>query len=87
MGLDPDGPVDGEAAGPEGAALGQLEPQPLEPRRLRAGVTAVERVARCDDSVTYCNCKLVGIQYSAKRRRLGCVISRPDSKFRPSSVF
>ena len=56
MGLDPDGPVDGEAAGSEGAALGQLEPQPLEPRRLRAGVTAVERVARCDDSVTYCNC-------------------------------
>ena len=46
VGLDPDGPVDREAAGPEGAALGQLEPEALEPRGLGVGVPAVEGVAR-----------------------------------------
>ena len=74
VGLDPDGPVDREAAGPEGAALGQLEPEALEPRgRLGVGVAAVERVARCRDRFMLRN-QNIG-QCSAVRRRLGCVIS------------
>ena len=47
--LDPDGPVDREAAGPEGAALGQLEPEALEPRGHLV-VAPVEGVARCYNS-------------------------------------
>ena len=64
--LDPDGPVDREAAGPEGAALGQLEPEALEPRGPlgAAGVAAVEGVARCH-IISYLNQNIV--QYSAVR--------------------
>ena len=65
--LDPDGPVDREAAGPEGAALGQLEPEALEPRGCplgAAGVAPVEGVARCH-IIAYLNQNIV--QYSAVR--------------------
>ena len=62
--LDPDGPVDREAAGPEGAALGQLEPEALEPRGpLGAGVAPVEGVARCH--IAHFDQNIV--QYSAAR--------------------
>ena len=64
MCLDPDGPVDREAAGPEGAALGQLEPEALEPRGpLGAGVAPIEGVACCH--IAYLNQNIV--QYSAVR--------------------
>ena len=64
--LDPDGPVDREAAGPEGAPLGQLEPEALEPRGpslALAGVAPVEGVARCH--IAHFDQNIV--QYSAAR--------------------